>query len=130
MWLYIGAHMINHSLGLISLAAAERGLAIMVSLVHWLPLTVLLYGAFCLHLLLAWWGIYRRPSLRMSVVDAIRICIGLGFPLLLIGHVFSTRITYEWYWLAPEYSRVVAGLIASGSEGRQLALLAPGWLHG
>ena len=66
----------------------------------------------------------------MSVVDAIRICIGLGFPLLLIGHVFSTRITYEWYWLAPEYSRVVAGLIASGSEGRQLALLAPGWLHG
>jgi adenylate cyclase len=25
---------------------------------------------------------------------------------------------------------VVTGLIASGSEGRQLALLAPGWIHG
>jgi hypothetical protein len=32
--------------------------------------------------------------------------------------------------LAPTYHRVIAGLWAVGGEGRQLALLAPGWLHG
>ena len=130
MWLYIGSHMINHSLGLISLHVAEQGLRIMVSVVHWLPITILLYGAFAVHLVLAILGLLQRRSLRMPAIDAIRICLGLGFPLLLIGHVFSTRVIYEWYQLPPEYSRVVAGLIASGSEGRQLALLAPGWLHG
>ncbi len=66
----------------------------------------------------------------MSWSEALRIALGLGFPLLLIGHVFSTRVSYELFQLPLEYGRVVSGLIASGSEGRQLALLAPGWVHG
>jgi adenylate cyclase len=130
MWLYLAAHMVNHCLGLWSLALAERGLRAAVAVVHFMPITVVLYGAFSLHLVLALAGIWQRPSLKMPWSEVLRIALGLGFPLLLIGHVFATRVSYEWFQLPPEYGRVVTGLIASGSEGRQLALLAPGWIHG
>ncbi len=66
----------------------------------------------------------------MQWSEVLRIALGLGFPLLLIGHVFATRVSYEWFQLPSEYGRVVTGLISSGSEGRHLALLAPGWIHG
>jgi adenylate cyclase len=130
MWLYMVAHMGNHILGLWSLAAAEKGLRLVIATVHFMPITVLLYGAFVLHLALALYGLYKRPGLAMSLSDFVRILMGLGFPLLLIGHVYATRVSHEWFALAPQYARVISGLIASGNEGRQLALLAPGWLHG
>ena len=41
-----------------------------------------------------------------------------------------TRLAYELYDYAPEYHRVVWMLRTSNGEGRQLALLVPGWLHG
>ena len=59
-----------------------------------------------------------------------RIAFGLTIPLLLFGHVVSTRIAYSWYGEAAQYRRVIAGLLGSGNTGWQLALLAPGWLHG
>lgn len=130
MWAYMAGHMINHSLGVLSLSDAEAGMRSAVRAIHFMPLTVLLYGAFSLHLFLALRGLFRRPSLRMPWTDALRIALGLSFPMLLIGHVFATRVSYEWFQLPPEYGRVVAGLIASGAEGKQLALLAPGWAHG
>src|SRR5207245_7856792 len=37
---------------------------------------------------------------------------------------------FELYGLRSDYARIVWALWTSGSEGRQLALLAPGWLHG
>lgn len=130
MWTYMAVHMLNHSLGLLSLGHAEQNMRVAVQVVHFWPLSLLLYGAFSLHLYLALLGIFRRPSLRMPWTDALRIALGLGFPMLLIGHVFATRLSHEWFQLPPEYGRVVAGLIASGTEGKQLALLAPGWAHG
>ena len=130
MWIYMAAHMLNHSLGLISLRVAEAGIKLAILLIHSWPVSLLLYGAFGLHLCLAIIGIARRPSLRMPWLEYLRIALGLGFPLMLIGHVFATRLSHEWFNLAPEYGRVVASLIASGNEGRQLALLAPGWAHG
>jgi adenylate cyclase len=59
-----------------------------------------------------------------------RIAFGLSIPLLLFGHVVGTRVAYSLYGEAAQYQRVVAGLIISGNTGWQLALLAPGWLHG
>lgn len=60
----------------------------------------------------------------------LRIALGLGIPILVIGHVVATRIAWEAFRLSPEYSRVVWALWLSDGEGRQLALLVPGWLHG
>jgi len=130
LWVYIAAHLLNHALGLASLNAAEQGMRIAVLVWHSLPGTVLLYGAFAVHLALALTGLYQRHTLRLPPQELLRIAFGLGFPLLLVGHAVTTRIAYEWYGLLPQYQRVVWSLINSGAEGRQLALLAPGWLHG
>ncbi len=51
-------------------------------------------------------------------------------PLLLISHVVATRMSQALFDIPQSYGRTVANLAVSGAEGWQLALLAPGWLHG
>lgn len=130
MWTYIACHFLNHSLGLVSLGAAESGLKIAAAVWQSWPGTVLLYGAFGLHLVLALLGLHQRLSLRLPPLELMRIGFGLTIPLLLFGHVVATRIAFSWYGEAAQYQRVIANLVRDGSTGWQLALLAPGWLHG
>jgi adenylate cyclase len=130
LFAYVTVHLGSHALGLISIDAAERGLALGVRLWQSLPGTVLLYGAAAIHLTLAFVAIYRRRTLRMPAPDLLRIVLGLGIPLLLIGHAVATRLAHELYGYPSEYHRVVWALWTSNAEGRQLALLVPGWLHG
>lgn len=130
LWFYIACHFLNHSLGLISLGAAEAGLKIAAATWQSWPGTALLYGAFGVHLTLALVGLHQRHTLRLPPLELMRIVFGLTIPLLLFGHVVSTRVAYSLYGEAAQYQRVVAGLLSSGNTGWQLALLAPGWLHG
>ena len=130
LFAYVVIHLTNHALGLISLASAQRGLDIAVRVWQSVPGTLLLYGAAAIHLTLAFAAIYARRTLRMPPIDLVRIILGLGIPLLLIGHAIFTRMAYELYDAPPDYTRVVWSLWTSDAEGRQLALLVPGWLHG
>jgi adenylate cyclase len=130
LFVYITVHFTNHALGLISLAAAERGLTIAVAVWHSLPGTVLLYGAASIHITLAFVALYERRTLRMPPTELLRIVLGFGIPTLLIAHAVSTRLAYEAYGAQPDYARVVWMLWHSNREGRQMALLVPGWLHG
>lgn len=127
---YVTSHLINHALGLVSMAAAEAGLKWAVVLWHSAPGTVLLYGAALIHIALAFAALYQRRTLRMPAIEWLRIVLGFGMPLLLIGHVVATRTAYELYNLPPEYARVIPGIWSSGNEWMQLGLLAPGWIHG
>ncbi|MEO8508553.1 MAG: 2Fe-2S iron-sulfur cluster-binding protein [Betaproteobacteria bacterium] len=130
LFVYIALHLANHALGLVSVALAEHGLNMAVRVWHSVPGTVVLYGAAATHIALALNAIYRRRTMRMPPVELLRIALGLGIPILLIGHAVATRLAWDAYRLSPEYSRVVWSLWLSDSEGRQLALLVPGWLHG
>jgi adenylate cyclase len=118
---YVALHLVNHALGLVSLTAAEAGLRIALKLWQSLPGTALLYGAAALHFVLAMLAIYERRTLRMSALQALRIWLGLGIPLLLIGHIAATRLASEFYGLRPDYARIIWNLWASDNEGRQLA---------
>jgi adenylate cyclase len=130
LFVYVASHLANHALGLFSVATAEHGLNFAVRIWHSIPGTLLLYGAAATHVALALNALYRRRTLRMPPLEVLRIALGLGIPILLIGHAVSTRLAWEAYRLSPEYSRVVWALWTSDNEGRQLALLVPGWLHG
>ncbi len=63
---YVIIHLLNHTLGLLSLEAMEIGLRWILPL--WSnPLgTFLLYGALLLHYLLSLHALYRRSHLRIS----------------------------------------------------------------
>ena len=130
LFTYLTVHLATHALGLVSVEAAERGLAVAVAIWHSIPGTLLLYGAAAIHLALALVAIHERRTLRMPPLEAARIAFGFGMPLLLIGHFVTTRVGFDLYGLHADYHRIVLALWNSGREGRQLALLAPGWLHG
>jgi adenylate cyclase len=130
LFAYVTAHFTNHALGLISVAVAERGLRVAVAVWHSLPGTVLLYGAAGIHVALAFVALYEHRTLRMPPLEALRIALGFGIPTLLIAHAVTTRVAFEAYGVQPDYARIVWMLWHSSHEGRQLALLVPGWLHG
>src|SRR5579862_3284220 len=127
---YVAAHLTNHAPGLVSGNVAEEGLRVVAAFWHSLPGTVLLYSAAAVHLALALVVVYARLTLRMPTPGALCIALGFGIPLLLIGHLASTRFALELYGLCSDYARIVWARWTSDGEGRQLALLAPGWLHG
>ncbi|HTI84881.1 MAG TPA: hypothetical protein VL614_30885 [Acetobacteraceae bacterium] len=127
---YVTLHLINHALGIWSLTLAERGLTWAVALWQSKPGTILLYGAAGAHFMLACHTIYARRHWHLPPIEWIRLWAGFSLPLLLIGHVVSTRLAVTLQGVAPDYRIVVGNLVRSGSQGWQLALLAPGWLHG
>lgn len=130
LWLYISIHLVNHALGIGSLEIAERGLTLAIRLWHSLPGTILLYGAAGLHFALALRTIYSRQHWALPPTEWLRLWAGLSLPVLLIRHAVGTRVAASFYGFEPNYERVIVSLLVSGTQGLQLALLAPGWVHG
>src|SRR5258708_6740381 len=130
LFAYITVHFTNHALGLISVSAAERGLRVAVAVWHSLPGTVLLYGAAGIHIVLSFVALYEHRTLRMPPLELVRIVLVFAIPTLLIAHFITTRFAFEAYGAQPDYARIVWMLWHSNREGRQMALLVPGWLHG
>ncbi|MEI8153548.1 MAG: adenylate/guanylate cyclase domain-containing protein, partial [Hyphomicrobiales bacterium] len=116
LFTYIGAHLINHALGLVSLAAAEAGMSIAIEVWYSVPGTVLLYGAFIMHFMMALFSVYERRTFRLPPLELLRIVLGFTMPILLIGHAASTRLAYELFGLSSDYTRIVSNLWASGSQ--------------
>jgi adenylate cyclase len=127
---YIALHLTNHALALWSLELAERGLTWSIALWQSPPGTVALYGAAGAHFALACHTIGTRRHWRLPIVEWVRLWAGFSLPLLLIGHVVTTRLSATLYGVEPSYRMIVTNLARSGAQGWQLALLAPGWLHG
>lgn len=130
LFAYITGHLTNHALGLVSLDTAETGLRIAVAVWHTWVGTGLLYGAATTHIVLAFWALYERRTFRLPPAELLRNALGLWLPVLLIGHVAATRIAYEVFGSASDYSHVVTNMWITDAQGRQLGLLAPLWVHG
>src|SRR3954471_11427169 len=60
LFVYIFSHLLNHALGLVSLAAAERMLFVAKDVWYSLPGTIVLYGAAATHVALALRTLYTR----------------------------------------------------------------------
>ncbi|HEY2021732.1 hypothetical protein [Paraburkholderia sp.] len=127
---YLFLHLLNHALGIWSLELAGRGLVLALWVWRSPPGTVALYGAATLHFALALRTIYARRHWTLPLAEWVRLWAGLSLPLLLIRHAVTTRLASSLYGFEPDYERVVVLLLTSGTQGLQLALLAPGWIHG
>jgi adenylate cyclase len=130
MLAYIVMHMANHMLGIVSLSLAEAGLSWALWLWHSAIGTILLYGAFTVHLALALRTIYLRQHWHLPATEWFRLWAGFSLPLLLMGHVVGTRVATSFYGFRPDYAKVIAAILDGSGKGWQVALLAPGWVHG
>ncbi|GAB3630292.1 adenylate/guanylate cyclase domain-containing protein [Pandoraea terrae] len=128
---YVGTHLLNHSLGNISLEWLERDLLVQKFIWQgWLG-TALLYGALVTHFLLGLWALYERRSLHWTPSEAAQLVLGLCIPPLLANHLANTRIAFAAFGLNKGYAQLLYSFwIASPFFGRvQLMLLVVAWLH-
>lgn len=131
LWTYLAMHLSNHALGLASIGLADSLRVVLHGLWHSWPGTLLLYGAFAVHVLLAFADLWERRSLRMPALDAVRVLLGLAVPLLLAAHLAGTRIAAALYDVQAPYARVVPALIGRSDGGvMQLVLMVAAWAHG
>ena len=132
LFTYVSIHLINHSLGLISVMAMQAMLDRVEHIWESIPGTVVLYGALLIHLSLALLALYRRRSLRMPAMEAAQLCLGFLIPFLLAQHLAATRLTYSLYDGDDTYRAELLRMYTLNPERgwMQVVLLIAAWIHG
>jgi adenylate cyclase len=132
LFTYLTTHFLNQSFGLISIDAMLAGGEWFVVLWRSRLGTLTLYAAFTVHLLLAYWSLYRRRTLRIPAWEATQLTLGLTIPLLLVWHVVGTRLAHELAGTQDTYSLVLLALwkLDPVAGWRQAIALVIAWLHG
>ena len=107
LFLFLITHLLNHALGLASLAAMDAGRFWFLGFWRSVPGSVLFYSSLILHTALAMYGLFNRRSLRMPLWEAFQIVLGLSIPLFMISHVVGTRLAHEWFGAVDSYERLM-----------------------
>jgi adenylate cyclase len=126
---FVASHLANHALGIVSVAAMERGRAALVAVWRSLPGTVLLYAALLGHVGLVVHKLWRRRSLRMPAWEAAQITLGLLIPFWLAAHIIGTRGANLRFGTNDDYVHVLNALWPNAAW-RQTLMLIIVWLHG
>jgi adenylate cyclase len=132
MLAYVVTHLLNHSLGLVSVRAMDGALRAVYAVWASPPGTVALYGAFAVHYSLALWALWQRRSLRMPLAEGLQLALGFSIPFLLAEHVISTRLGDTFFHAEYGYyaSVLLTLFVASPWRGvLQLTVLVVAWLH-
>jgi adenylate cyclase len=127
---YVFSHLLNHALGLVSLAAAEAGRQVFTAFWRNGAVTVVFYGSILLHFGLALTALYERRSLLMTWTELLRMVLGFLVPFLLAVHFTQTRLVHALYGVDDTYSRNVSLMWFGDYSGWQMTLLTVAWMHG
>ena len=107
---FVTAHFVNHALGVFSIEA-QQALLDVLRPIWQSPLgTVILYSALLTHAALGLYALWRRRTLRAPRWELTQLALGLAIPLLLIPHVFGTRVAQAILGTEPSYHSVVSGI--------------------
>ena len=107
---FVTAHFVNHALGVFSIEA-QQALLDVLRPIWQSPLgTLILYSALLTHAALGLYALWRRRTLRMPRWEFAQLALGLAIPLLLIPHVFGTRVAQAILGTEPSYHSVVSGI--------------------
>jgi len=110
LFLFVFGHLLNLSLGLISVNAMVTGTKLFLNPWHSVIGSSLLVAAFLTHTGIVIWTLWIRDSLRMTAWEGLQICLGLLAPFILVGHVLSTRIADVTTAYDPSYYTILAVL--------------------
>ncbi len=132
LFFYVLTHNVNHALGLHSLRALEAGREIFLGFWRIFPVEAALVLALVVHLGLGLRAVYRRQSLRMPLLEASQLILGLAAPPLLILHVLGTRGASLGFGVEDSYAYVLWAIwVVQPLYGwMQAAALLTTWIHG
>lgn len=129
---YVTTHLMNHALGLISLDAMEAVMDVSRAFWRFLPMSVLLYGALAVHVILALGNVLRKRTLAMPLREWVQLIAGLAIPFLLVVHVMGTRYASARYGINDSYAYVLLSIFVFSPVSLYFntAGLVAAWAHG
>ena len=133
LFVFLATHLINHTLGIVSLQAMDAGAAVFKSVWRSWPGTVLLYAAAVTHPLLALFSWLRRGHYRgIAWQGWVQLALGLCVPPLVVDHVIGTRGLHEAMGVNDSYAYVlIVQFVQEPLIGlRQNILILIAWGHG
>lgn len=132
LFTYVTLHLLNHALGNVSVAAMEGGLAAQEWLWQGVLGTLVLYAALGTHFTLGLWALYERRHFGWTGAEIAQLLLGLTIPLLLMNHIWVTRMALTLYGVRKGYAQELYSFwVASPAFGlQQLAVLIVAWIHG
>jgi adenylate cyclase len=132
LFAFVTSHLTNHALGLISMPVLAEGRELFLAVWRNAAGEALLYGAITIHVLLAFYALYRRRSLRMSIGEATQIVLGFAAPPLLLIHALGTGYAAQAFDYKDSYEAVLLTLWADDPATRlkQIAATLIVWAHG
>jgi len=132
LFFYVLTHFLNHSIGLISFDLMELIGVGFRAFWRFLPITLVLYGALLVHLVLVFYALYERRSLKLPAREWLQILLGMAIPLLMAVHVSATRGLNEIYGVQDSYSFVLFSVWIAKPEQALIAALGllAAWTHG
>jgi adenylate cyclase len=133
MLAYIAMHLINHALGLVSIAAMGWALTAIVYPIWSLRvMQIALYGAVLAHYSLALWALWQRQTLRLRSSEYLQLVLGFLIPILVARHVVGTRVSNSFFGTDDLFYRHVLWNYFVGSPLNgylQLTALVVAWAH-
>ena len=107
LFIYVLSHFLNHALGLWSLPVMEAGGEYFRIFWRFLPITIVLYAALMAHMFFTLQHLYKKRSLSMTGREWLQVSLGLLIPMLMVVHLFATRMAHEFYALNDNYTYLV-----------------------
>lgn len=126
---FVFLHLVNHSLGLVSLDAMDSFRAVRVSITRTWTGTVILLVAAVVHAVL---GVEKIISRRISAISTrglLQIATGVLIPVLLARHIIGMRIAHELFGVNDNYEYALWAMWP-GEAWRQAGLIGLVWGHG
>ena len=132
LFTYVTTHLLDHTLGNVSIGAMEDGLIVQKWIWQGVVGTAALYFALATHYLLGLWAFYERRHFGWTRAEVVQLVLGLSIPLLLMNHLFSTRISLAVYGTEKGYAQELYSFwVAAPHLGvLQVSVLIVAWIHG
>jgi adenylate cyclase len=129
LFLYVSTHLVNHALGLFSLAAAEAGRGPFLALWRFPPLEAALALALLVHVALGLYRLWERRTLRLRPIELVQLGLGLLIPAYLTVHVLGTGWLHRCCGVDDSYGYLL-GQIWPDRADNYMVLVLLVWVHG
>src|SRR5262245_27361874 len=121
-------HFLNHAIGLFSIDLMQEVQSWRWVVTRSWPGTIILAGALLTHMVLAFYKLASRSTLRLPRWEAIQLFFGICIPFLLLPHIINTRFAHVFFGVNDIYLYELLKLWPD-SAVTQSSLLLLVWVH-
>ena len=129
---YVSVHLLNHSLGLISISAMDSFNRYVSAVIKTTLGTTILYSAFLGHIICGFISLFKRRSFKLPARDWAQIIFGILLPWVLLVHVIANGYSTRVENLNSSYALLVLATWIFDTKYILLynVMLVAAWIHG